>query len=287
MSPTNGALGVKNLHVVILTKNEEQDLPRCLDSVTAWAPVTVVDSGSTDATCAIASQRAVLRTNDFSSFAQQRNWALDHCVDGQEWVLFIDADEVATPDFKSAVEKAIAEAAGNIAGFYCCWKTMLGECWLRRCDAFPKWQLRVVRVGHVRFIDFGHGQKEGVVNGVIGYIREPYLHYALSKGWKHWWERHNRYSTEEAQERLRATLEWSALFQANSSKRNQALKPLVSRVPFWPVFRFIHDYLIRLGFLEGRAGLVYCINMAFYEFLIRLKMEELRSTAQLSDGRRF
>src|SRR5206468_9873351 len=82
-----------------------------------------------------------------------------------EWVLFLDADEVATPEFRQAVADAIQNAGDSIAGFYCCWKTMLGQRWLRRSDSFPKWQLRIVRRGRANFIDSGHGQKEGSVEG--------------------------------------------------------------------------------------------------------------------------
>lgn len=220
---------------------------------------------------------ATVFSNTFSSFGQQRNWAIDHCGMGSEWLLFLDADEVATPAFFHAVDAAIKAADRNVAGFYCCWKLMLFDRWLRRCDSFPKWQFRVVRRGRARFADYGHGQKEGEVDGGLDYIREPYLHYAFSKGWSAWMERHNRYSTMEAQERLKHRASLRELFATQSaSLRNKALKPLLSRIPGWPLLRFIADYVLRLGFLEGRAGLVYCLNMAYYEYLIQLKMREIR-----------
>ena len=263
--------------IVILTKNEEGDLPRCLAAIHGWAPIVVLDCGSEDRTVALAkADGASILINPFSSFGQQRNWALDHATGGSDWVLFLDADEVATPQFRIAVERAIANADAQTAGFYCCWKLMCGERWLRRCDAFPKWQFRLVRVGRARFTDFGHGQKEGEVDGQLGHIREPYLHYAFSKGWSVWLDRHNRYSTQEAEARFGASVEWRMILKARGSQRNKLLKPLVSRVPLWPLIRFVFDYFGRLGFLEGTEGLIYCVNMAYYEFLIRIKMRELR-----------
>ena len=263
--------------VVILTRNEEHDLPQCLESLDWCDDVHVLDSGSTDRTVAMAREHgATVEVNPFVSFGQQRNWALDHCRLQHEWVLFLDADEVASVEFRQAVQQAIKEAAPNVAGFYCCWKLMFCGRWLRRCDSFPKWQFRLLRVGRARFTDFGHGQKEAEVKGEIDYINTPYDHYALSKGLGAWVARHNVYSDREARERLGARVDWKRLFSRHGSQRNQALRPLVSRLPGWPVLRFFWMYLAKLGFVEGVPGLIYCAGIAFYEFLIQAKMYELR-----------
>lgn len=262
------------LAIIILTRNEAADLPACLAALAGWGQLIVVDSGSTDGTPEIArGAGAAVETHPFASFGEQRNWALDRgaLCDGQ-WVLFLDADEIATPAFRAAVDREIAAAPGEVAGFYCCWKTMLEGQWLRRCDSFPKWQFRLLRRGRARFIDSGHGQKEGAVDGRIGYVREPYLHQAFSKGWSHWLRKHDEYSTLEAADRREARVSWGNLFSADGSVRNRALKPLVSRLPGWPLLRFLHMYVVKGGFLEGRAGLTHSVNMAYYEFLIRLKM---------------
>ena len=191
------------ISVVILTKNEEADLPDCLDSVSWSDDVHVLDSGSTDKTIEIIQQRGIkLATNPFQSFGKQRNYALDHLAIRYEWILFLDADEIVTEKFRDALLRATNDAPGDIAGFYCCWKMMLEDKWLKHCDNFPKWQFRLMRKSRAKFTDFGHGQKEGNVLGRIDYIREPYLHYGFSKGWTHWLDRHNRYSSQEAVARL-------------------------------------------------------------------------------------
>ena len=263
---------------IILTKNEAADLPACLCALEGWGRVIVVDSGSTDATTEIArAAGAAVYTHPFAAFGQQRNWALDHCdLSGAEWVLFLDADEMATPEFRTALERETASADGTVAGFYCCWKTLLLGQWLRRCDSFPKWQFRLLRPGRARFIDSGHGQKEGEVDGRLAYLSEPYLHHAFSKGWSHWVRKHNEYSTLEAADRQArgAGVRRRDMLSQNGSVRNRALKPLVSRLPGWPAWRFLHMYLLKRGFLEGRAGWIFCVNMAYYEFLIGLKMRE-------------
>lgn len=265
------------ISIIILTRNEKADLPGCLESVAWCDDLHVVDSFSLDTTIEIATSAGVrVYPKSFESFGSQRNWALDNCLFKHDWILFLDADERSTPKFEEAARCAVETAADSVAGFYCCWKMMLGDRWLRRCDAFPKWQFRLVRVGRARFTDFGHGQKEGEVDGQIGYIREPYLHYAFSKGWSAWLDRHNRYSTLEAKARLEAPVDWRRILRARGSERNKLLKPLVSRIPLWPLIRFAIDYFGRLGFLEGKEGLIYCVNVAYYELLIILKIAELR-----------
>src|SRR5438874_9807402 len=138
----------ESLAIIILTHNEADNLPRCLDSVSGFGEIIVVDSGSDDGTQQIAEGAGTrVYEHSFESFAQQRNWALENCDLKTEWILFLDADEVATPEFRQAVAHAIQNAGDSIAGFYCCWKTMLDQRWLRRSDSFPKWQLRIVRRG--------------------------------------------------------------------------------------------------------------------------------------------
>jgi hypothetical protein len=172
--------------------------------------------------------------------------------------------------------QSITNADENTAGFYCCWKMMLENTWLKNCDNFPKWQLRVLKKGRATFTDFGHGQKEGEVKGKIEYIKEPYLHYSFSKGWTQWMERHNKYSSLEARDRLCMCPPFRNIFSRDSSTRNPALKSRLSNLPGCPFLRFFHAYFINLGFLEGSPGFIYCINMAYFEFLIKIKMRELR-----------
>jgi glycosyltransferase involved in cell wall biosynthesis len=263
------------ISIIILTRNEEGDLPRCLDSLRWCDDVHVVDSGSTDKTVQIAREfGAHIHEHPFASFGDQRNWSLDHCGMKYNWVLFLDADEVANSEFVNAINRAVVETPAATAGFYCCWKQIYDGVWLKRCDSYPKWQFRLLRKGFARFTDFGHGQKETDVKGPIEYLRTPYDHHGLSKGIGNWIERHNRYATLEASARLSATINWRNVFSRHGSTRNQALKPIVSRLPGWPLMRFAMNYVFCFGFLEGRPGFVYCANLAYYEFLIRIKMRE-------------
>lgn len=265
------------ISTVILTKNEEQDLPLCLDALQWCDDVHVLDSGSEDLTVEVAcSYGAKVSMHAFESFGKQRNHALQALPLRHEWVLFLDADEVMTPACVQAVQQAVQQAPESVAGFYMCWKMMLEDTWLKHSDSFPKWQFRLLRKGRATFTDFGHGQKEGDVDGSIAYIREPYLHYSYSKGWHQWVSRHNHYSDKEALARLHNCPPFKQVFARHGSQRNVALKSWLSRLPAWPLLRFLHAYILKLGFLEGTPGLIYSVNMAYHEFLIQIKMRELK-----------
>ena len=270
---------MNNLTIIVLTLNEEIDLPRCLASLVGFGELVVVDSGSTDQTKEIASSHNVtFLEHPFEAFGAQRNWALDQLPSKSpdDWIMFLDADEVATHDFRLAVEQAIANAPIDVSGFFCCWKMLLNGVWLKNSDNFPKWQVRLIRNQCLRFIDVGHGQKEGTVIGRLEFLREPYLHFGFSKGWTAWIDRHNRYATLEAAERERYKAKWADVLVTNPSKRNKALKLLLGRLPAWPLVRFLFTFLLRGGFLEGKAGLSYCLMLAYYELIIQLKMQEAR-----------
>lgn len=265
------------ISVVILTQNEADDLPGCLESLRWCDDVHVLDSGSTDRTVEIAiASGANTWYHPFEGFGLQRTYALEHLILKYEWILFLDADEQATNKFRAEIQKAVLTADESIAGFYCCSKLILEDRWLKRSDTFPKWQFRLLRKGRARFMNLGHGQKECDIKGQLGYIKEGYLHFGMSKGWTHWIERHNRYSSLEAAVRLYNCPPFTNIFIRHPSIRNVALKCWLSKMPLWPFIRFLHAYFFNLGFLEGVQGFLYCINNAYYEFMISLKMRELR-----------
>lgn len=268
------------ISILILTKDEELDLPGCLASISWCDDIHVIDSGSIDNTIEIAQQHAArIQLNAFQSFAQQRNWALDHCDVKHEWILFLDADERSTDSFRSAVFNAIDSAPPSFAGFYCCWKTILDGRWLKRCDNFPKWQFRLLRRGRARFCDSGHGQKEGAIDGCINYIPEPYLHYAFSRGWEHWTLKHRRYAMKDAAAILEQQLSIGSLFSSHGSMRNAAIKRLVRQFPGWPQLRFFYSYFLKAGFLEGKEGLSYCRKMLWYERQVRSQLLVMQNLA--------
>lgn len=263
------------ISAIILTLNEAEDLPNCLEALDWTDQNFVLDSGSTDETCEIALRMgADLYKNKFMGFGQQRCWAIDNIPVKSDWILFIDADEVCTPKFASAVLDAIQNSKNDTAGFYCCWKLMLYGKWLKLSDSFPRWQFRILKKGKARYRDAGHAMKESDVQGKLGYIKEPYLHYAFSKGWTFWFNRHNKYSTLEAKERLQTNFKPQDMLSKDQSIRKEAIKQYMSKIPGWPILRFIHSFFFKGGILEGIPGLLYSVNISIYEYMIQLKMLE-------------
>jgi len=278
--------GTTSLAAVVIAKNERENIGRCLASLRWCQEVVVIDDHSTDGTPELATAYgARVITHHFESFAKQRNWALDEAGLTSEWVLMLDADEVATEPFCRAVTSAIEHADNSIAGFQLCRKTMFFDHWLRYADGFPVWIMRLVRRNRARFVDSGHGEVPvPAVDGSLPRLHEPFLHYPFSKGLSDWWQRHNVYSTREA-ERERSEvqpLHLSDLFARDPAVRRRAWRDLARQMPCRAWLRLFYHYLWRGGFLDGRAGWEFSSMMATYEGMIVQKKWEM---AMQSKGR--
>ncbi len=267
------------ISVLLLTLNEEANLPRCFEALAWCDDVVVLDSISRDGTREIgAAAGARVLERAFDDFASQRNFALDTVEFRHEWILHLDADEVVTPELIDAITDA---AAGSRYDAYRIpSKLMFQGRWLRRAGMYPAYQVRLTRQGAFRFRQVGHGQKEGIDAGRIGTIDVPYLHYAFSRGLHEWFEKHNRYSTDEARDTVAhensPTVSWRDYRTGDRYRRRQALRSMSRNLPFRSFFRFVYMYILRGGVLEGRAGLTYCLLLAIYEFMIDVKVREMR-----------
>ena len=263
--------------VLILTLNEEQNLPDCIASVKWCDDIVVLDSLSTDRTVELAKATGVrLYQRRFDDFASQRNFALDQVPFKHPWVFHLDADERFTEPLRRECETAIA--ADQRSGFLVPSKLMFMDKWLRWSGMYPVYQMRLMKVGEIRFIQKGHGQREADAKRGVGTLREPYLHYNFSKGLDDWREKHDRYSTKEAEEsgqRQDHSIRWGDLMRSDPVARRRALKQLSMRLPCRPMLRFLYMYVLRLGFLDGRPGLVYCRLLAKYEAMIVTKMRTM------------
>jgi glycosyltransferase involved in cell wall biosynthesis len=188
------------LSVVILARNEAINIERCVAAVQWCNDIVVVDDGSTDGTAELASScGARVVQHSFVNFAEQRNWAMDHAGLKHEWVLHLDADEVITDSLRLDLISRLTSPPDNVAAYRMCRKTMFQGRWMKYSDGFPVWIMRLVRRSKAKFEDCGHGEVAvPPVDGQLGTIREPFLHFAFSKGLEDWIKRHNRYSTREA-----------------------------------------------------------------------------------------
>ncbi|MBL8759392.1 MAG: glycosyltransferase family 2 protein, partial [Phycisphaerae bacterium] len=267
--------------VVILTFNEEANIASCIQSC-AWSDdVHVLDSGSKDRTVEIARSMGVtVHHNPFKSFGDQRNWAIDHIPCKHPWHFHLDADERFTPEVVREMVELLGPDGGGTqhACFLCPSKMIFMGRWLRHSANYPSYQVRLFRHGLCRFMDFGHGQREDA-QGTIGTMIEPYMHYAFSKGLSEWLYKHNAYSDREAREgmavRAHGRPSLASLVVADSTARRRAAKNLSYFLPLRAAWRFTYSYLLRAGFLDGLAGLHYCLMISMYEYWIELKIREL------------
>jgi glycosyltransferase involved in cell wall biosynthesis len=265
--------------VLILTLNEEHDLPRCIASARDSDDLVVLDSGSTDRTVGLAAGAgARVFTRRFDSFAGQRNFAQREIPFRHPWVFHLDADEQLTPELAAECREA-AERTG-VAGYYAAPKMMFQGRWIPHCTDYPAWQARFVRAPDFEFVDAGHGQREAP-HQKLGRLRANYLHDLTSGGEAEWLEKHRRYARAEALElsRTAASARWLDLFAGEPLRRRRTLKLLSARLPFRPAARFAYQYFLRRGFLDGAGGLRYCRLLARYEAFISEEIRRLREGA--------
>jgi glycosyltransferase involved in cell wall biosynthesis len=262
--------------VLILTLNEASNVGRCIEAVNFSDDIVVLDSFSTDGTQETArTLGARVYERCFDSFAGQRNYALDEIDFRYDWILHLDADELVTPTLRDEIARAIKDS--RFGAYRLASKMMFEGRWLRFSGMYPTYQVRLGRLDELRFRQVGHGQQEDIAPDRIATLHEPYLHFGFSKGLADWIERHNRYSTDEALKNvLEADSRFGELLSTDRTDRRRALKQLSARLPFRPTLRFLYMYLLRLGFLDGRAGWAYCRLLAMYEYWIVLKERELR-----------
>jgi len=254
--------------IVILTLNEEKALPDCLASTRFSNDVVVLDSGSTDRTVDLAKQAgARVITRPFDTFAGQRNYAQQEIEFRNPWVFHLDADERLTPPVVAECSSLTSRL--DLDGFRLAPQMMFKGRWIRHCTDYPAYQARFVRVPGFRFIQVGHGQREAPQMRMEN-LRSSYLHDLSIYGIDSWIEKHKRYAKGEARALAqdRGTPFLGKLFSKDPIMRRRAVKRLSFELPFRPALRFLYQYCLRGGFLDGPQGLEYCRLLAKYESFI-------------------
>ncbi len=300
--------------IIIISKNEESNIARCLDSTREFSQVIVVDSQSTDKTCEIARSMGA-QVIDFKwngKYPKKRGWCLDNLNIKYDWVFWLDADEVLTnvlvneirhifqnnTNFDSLTEKKLEASDGEPCGSAKpAWPTQDYHSKndkrykIKAAGFFIKgryvWGDRVLRYGlcnnkialmNIKKMEFpvindldieGMGEIEGHyqpvfkknINGIIGQIKSPLLHYAYDDK-ERWLSRHRKYANWEAQMIKRGV--WSK----DPIWWREFLKKLLRRSVFRPYIMFIYSYILKLGFLDGVNGYEFALSRKKYCDLI-------------------
>jgi glycosyltransferase involved in cell wall biosynthesis len=270
--------------VLILTKNEEHDLPGCLESVRWSDDVHVYDSYSADRTVEIAlSAGACITQRQFDDWSSHQNWGLRNILFRHPWVFYLDADERLTPELAASIQRA-AEKPNNNVAFRVRRRDFWGRQWLKHA-VNSSYYLRFFRPDKMHYERLVN--PVSIPDGPVGELEGFLDHYPFSKGVTHWLSRHNAYSSLEAEqiERNRQSEQpfslWKAFFAQERHDRRFHQKELFYRLPGRPVLKFLLLYLGKRGALDGRAGFRYALLQAIYEYMIVLKTEEIGENAAL------
>ena len=239
----------KTLSVAMIAMNEEANLSRTLESV-RWADeIVVVDSGSQDRTIEIAQSFGAKTTyHVFGGHGEQKNVALDLCT--SDWILLLDADEVLTPELQAEIRGLLSGEAKYYAYRSPRLNLYFGR-WIRHGGFYPDYKLRLFRRGAARLSEGVGPHATPQFNGARGKLKHDLLHYAYPT-LPIYLEHMNRYSDEIARllyKSGRTSRSWPAFIW------NSVLNPVAT---------FIYNYGLRLGFLDGREGLLLHWNHSAY-----------------------
>ena len=277
--------------VLIPAKNEESNLPACLESVARADEVFVVDSQSSDRSIEISTNYGanVVQFYFNGRWPKKKNWSLDNLPFRNEWVLIVDCDERITPELWDEIATVIQDS--NYNGYYLNRRVFFLGQWIRYGGKYPDWNLRLFKHKSGRYENLNTedipntGDNEVhehvILDGKVGYLKNDMLHIDFRDIY-HWLERHNRYSNWEARVyyNILTGNDESGTIGANlfgdAVQRKRFLKKIWVKLPFKPLLRFILFYFIRLGFLDGKAGYIYGRLLSQYEYQIGVKLYELR-----------
>jgi len=285
LSDNVGDRSVVPISVVILTYNEECNVPYALDSVRWSDNVVVVDSYSTDRTEEICRRykNVTFAQHQFKDLASQRQFALDSGLVKYPWVLALDADEYITSDLRQELaDIVLSYREGDPIAYDIAMRIIMWGKWLRYSSEYPIYWRRFFRPEYCRYVQRGHADTLDS-EGPIGRTRHDLIH-EDRKGLSDWLAKHNRYTSQEAQfaiADLRRT-PFQALLSSDRLVRRRALKRVFRSLPCNSLVRFFYLYVCCGGFLDGVAGYEFCRLRAFQHFIVHLKTKELRAANHLT-----
>lgn len=284
--------------VIIATRNESANIVNCLQSLAPATRVIVVDSFSQDGTIELAQTHGaeVVQFRYAGGYPKKRQWAIDSLGIETEWVLLVDADELVPASLWREINEAICATDG--ADAYLCRKqfNFMGKA--LRFGGFSHSAVVLLRRTAGRFEQLLEDDPTGMdmevheriqVSGRIGRFKNSLIH-RDHKGLIAYLDRHNRYADWEAALRVRVLSEGhyahdgivGRLF-GDYQQRRRAMKKLVMLMPAESLIWFFYHYVIRLGFLEGRRGLIACQIRKAYIQNVRARVWELRGSARASN----
>ena len=274
---------MNNITAVILTKNEELNIARCINSIKNLADrICVVDSGSTDRTIEIAESLGaeIFRHEPFEHYASQFNWALDNLSIKTTWVYRIDADEVVTPELSSEIsEQCHLHMNDDVNGMVMKFKIAFMGKFLKHGGMYPFYNLTIFKYGKGRYENRAMGEHVILSEGKTIDLANDCLHYDF-KSLDAWINKHNWYATREVNDyiavRTVGQIDSNELYH-EAKKASKLRDGLYYRLPKFlrAKLYFIYRYYFKFGFLDGKAGYVHAFLQAYwFRFLVDAKIME-------------
>lgn len=276
--------------IIVPAKNEERNLADCLRSLDWADEVFVVDSESSDATAALAQAHGatVVQFRYDGGWPKKKNWAIRNLPLRNDWILIVDADERVSQELRDEISEAIQNTA--IAGYYLRWKFVFLGRWMKHSWSHG-WMLRLFRRGRGEYEDLGMRGEAGwdnevheniLVRGETACLKHHLIHES-NQSLSFWIRKQNEFSDWNAIRRFRQmsspSFSLRNVLSRDPARRRKALKSIYLRLPGKPLIMFLYLYLIRLGFLDGRAGLFFCALRAMHEMNISAKVFEMRNSS--------
>ena len=275
------------LSVVILSFNSEATIGATLASAGLVSDdIHVVDSGSTDTTIAVVeASGATVHRHPFENYGAQRNWAIDMLPLRHDWQLHLDADERLTPELAAAIDALKTGGfAGPKVGYFIPRLTYFLGCPIRHGGMYPIWHMRLFRRGKGRCESRRYDQ-HFYVDGPSGRIAHPMID-DIRMTLAEWTARHNRWADAEVDELSQQTrgpgIIEPRLTGGTPVQRKRALRAGYNGAPLFlrALLLFLYRYVLRLGFLDGRPGLIFFVLQTFwFRFLIDAKLYEREMAA--------
>ncbi len=268
----------RGIDIIIPTLNEAGHIVECVDNARMVGNVFVLDSLSNDGTQGLArGAGATVVEHAFVDYAKQKNWGLDHLPMTGRWVFILDADERITPELREEIFR-IAGDDGPTNGYYVNRVVLYMGHAVRHGGLYPSWNLRFFRRGSCRYEDRAV-HEHMVCEGATAYLEHEMLH-IRRESLREWVRKHIRYADLESTEWMKQRMGTAGgaaperLFRDTLRYRWWLRREVWPRTPLRPLLRFVYMYFVRLGFLDGRAGLRLAGLTACYEYMIGLMHRE-------------
>ncbi|ANP63461.1 glycosyltransferase family 2 protein [Vibrio alginolyticus] len=279
-----------DISVIILTYNEEQHIERCILSLKPFVKdIFIVDSFSNDNTVEKAkSLGAKVFQNKWINYATQFQWGLDNCPIETQWVMRMDSDEYVLPELSEEIVTTFnSSIEEETSGFYIKRRVHFKDKWIKYGGYYPTWLLRIWRYDHGRIEERWMDEHIKLSTGKTKELEHDLVDDNLND--LTWWTtKHNNYATREAVDILNTIYGFKLYdevvpdFFGSQEQKRRKLKHVYVGLPLFirPFIYFLYRYFIKLGFLDGKQGLIWHFLQGFwYRFLVDAKIYEIYSEA--------